>query len=85
MKKIIYKVQMFYNGQKVAPVKAIDLFDACLIAMSSFYTFSVKQKKIFEAYVLFNNQVCFGVHKEDTPEQVLASFLQLVNQSFKEE
>lgn len=76
---------MFYNSQKVAPVKAIDLFDACLIAMSSYYTFSVKKKQVFEAYVLFGQEVVFGIHREDVPEQVLAGFLQLVNQSLKED
>lgn len=84
MRKIIYKVQMFYNGQKVAPVKAIDLFDACLIAMSSYYTFNVKKNQLFEAYVLFGQEVVFAVHKEDTPEQVLWNFLLFTQASLEE-
>lgn len=85
MKKIIYKIQMFYNGQKVAPVKAIDLFDACLIAMSSFYTFNVKKNQQFEAYILFGQDVVFSIHKEDTPEQVLLNFLVFAQKSLQED
>lgn len=85
MKKIIYKVQMFYNGQKVAPVKAIDLFDACLISMSNFYTFNVKKGQKFESYILLGQDVVFSIHKEDTPEQVLLNFLVFAQKSLQED
>lgn len=84
MSKLIYKVQFVYKGQKVAPLKAIDLFDACLQCMSNFYLFSVKKKESFEAYVVCNSLIVFSIHSEDTPEMVLMKFLNLVNESLDE-